>query len=49
MTGRLQILVTGIKNVCDEVIIRFWSGLHEIDLLLQLVYKVVWMNNSTPS
>jgi dipeptidase len=39
MTGRVHGLVTHIEQVCTSEIIQIWYGLHQLDLLLQCVYK----------
>ena len=39
MTGRLQGLVTRIADVCGSGLLRIWCGLHQLDLVMQRVYK----------
>ena len=39
MTGRLQGLVSRIASECSPDLIRVWCGLHQLDLVVQSVYK----------
>ena len=39
MTGSTNGLVTQISNHCDPGIIQIWCGLHQLDLVMQHVFK----------
>lgn len=39
MSGSVQGLVTRILNECPPGIIRIWCGLHQLDLIMQRVFK----------
>ena len=39
MTGSTNGLVTRILNHCDPGIIQIWGGLHQLDLVMQCVFK----------
>ena len=39
MTGRVQGVVTRIQQVCTRGLIRVWCGLHQLDLVMQRVFK----------
>jgi hypothetical protein len=39
MTGRVQGVVTRIQQACAPGLIRIWCGLHQLDLVMQRVYK----------
>lgn len=39
MTGRVQGLVTRIQHCCLPGMLRIWCGLHQLDLVMQRVFK----------
>jgi hypothetical protein len=39
MTGSVQGLVSRLERVCSSDLIRIWCGLHQLDLVMQRVYK----------
>lgn len=39
MTGRARGLVTRMQSVCVGGLIRLWGGLHQLDLVMQRVFK----------
>jgi hypothetical protein len=44
MTGRVQGLVSRLEQACTSDIIRIWCGLHQLDLVMQRVYKPALQN-----
>ena len=39
MTGQIQGLLTQIDRVTSHRMIRVWCGIHQLDLVMQRVYK----------